>query len=150
MLVWDGLYWAFGLTTSMGGFSGSGSVSLWAFMAPLAATLLAGVRSGVKWLIALMVAVLGLAALEFSGMLAGMPEVSLSAQRVFIVMNIVGVFLLSFVAMTYYARLISAQEREALNQAWIMGDIIDNTKAVAKKIEAAARQLTSVSESQAM
>jgi adenylate cyclase len=106
--LWTCLVLPFALQWSLGGFSNSSAVCLWAFTSPLGALLFVGTRQAIPWLVAFagLVAVSG--AIDPS-LAAGAPHIPSGVVEAFFVLNVVGVTTTSYVLLQYFVR---ARERE--------------------------------------
>jgi adenylate cyclase len=105
--LWMSLVLPFALQWSLGGFTTSSAVSLWAFTSPVGALLFVGARQAVPWFIGFGTL------LAFSGAIdpalsAGAPDIPAGVVVTFFVLNILGVSTTAYVLLQYFVR---ARER---------------------------------------
>jgi class 3 adenylate cyclase len=105
--LWMTLLLPFALQWSLGGFTASSAVSLWAFTAPLGALLFVGARQAIPWFLAFVGLVAVSAAID--------PALATDAARipnglavVFFALNVIGVTTTAYVLLQYFVR---ARER---------------------------------------
>jgi adenylate cyclase len=105
--LWMTLLLPFALQWSLGGFSVSSGVSLWAFTAPLGALLFVGARQAIPWFLAFVGLVAVSAAIDpaLVGNAAHMPH---GVVVTFFALNIIGVATTAYVLLQYFVR---ARER---------------------------------------
>jgi class 3 adenylate cyclase len=95
------LFTPFLLQWSLGGFSSSGAVVIWAFLAPMGSLMFQGIRKSIGWFIAYMVLVILLA--YFDQILAEQDQsISEESRLLFFGMNITAVSAITFSTIMYF------------------------------------------------
>ncbi len=95
---------------ALGGLQASSSVVLWSFVAPILALLFRGPSSSLRWLVAFVVMVVGTFVVEALGLLP-VAEMSPAVRSAFTCMNVVGVTVLTYTGVRYYALLLEEERR---------------------------------------
>ncbi|HET9242602.1 MAG TPA: adenylate/guanylate cyclase domain-containing protein [Gaiella sp.] len=98
------------LQWSLGGFVESSAVSLWAFVAPLCATIFLGARAAIPWFVAFAV-LLVISALIDGSLTADPGSIPGQLALAFFVLNVLGVSTTTFVLLQHYLRAL-AHERD--------------------------------------
>lgn len=94
-----------GVHFTLGGFSASGAVILWCFLAPLIALLFHGARQSVPWFVAFVAALLIAALQEFTAPMVASPLPEWLRQ-LFFFLNIAAVAFITYAAVRYCAHLL--------------------------------------------
>jgi guanylate cyclase len=118
------------LQLALGGFFASSGVVLWSSVTPLAALALVGVRGAIPWLVAFLIELAVLAALD--PIIARAPaQLPASIQRAFFALNIAGVLTSSFVILAFFVRRFEEERdrSERLLRNVLPGTIADRLKA---------------------
>jgi class 3 adenylate cyclase len=97
----------FALQWSLGGFTASSAVSLWAFTAPLGALLFVGARESIVWFVSF-VALVGLSGAIDTRLAASGSHVPHGVEVTFFAMNVIGVTATAYLLLQYFVR---ARER---------------------------------------
>jgi class 3 adenylate cyclase len=98
----------FALQWSLGGFSNSSAVCLWAFTSPLGALLFVGTRQAIPWLAAFAGLVVISGAID-PALAASAPHIPNGVVVAFFMLNVVGVTTTAYVLLQYFVR---GRERE--------------------------------------
>ena len=105
--LWMTLVLPFVLQWSLGGFTNSSGVSLWAFTAPLGALLFVGAREAIPWFLGFVGLVVVSAGID-PALTADAPHVPSGLVVAFFALNIIGVATTTYVLLQYFVR---ARER---------------------------------------
>jgi class 3 adenylate cyclase len=106
--LWMCLVLPFALQWSLGGFSNSSAVCLWAFTSPLGALLFVGTRQAIPWLAAFAGLVVISGAID-PALAASAPHIPNGVVVAFFMLNVVGVTTTAYVLLQYFVR---GRERE--------------------------------------
>ncbi len=95
------LFTPFFLQWSLGGFSSSGAVVIWAFLAPMGSLMFQGIRKSIGWFIAYMVLVILLAYFDQT-LIKQDQSISEGSRLLFFIMNITAVSAITFSTIMYF------------------------------------------------
>ena len=106
--LWLSLLLPFVLQWSLGGFTNSSAVALWAFTSPLGALLFVGPRQAVRWFVGFALLVAASVAID-PAVAAGAPDIPDGVMLAFYGLNVLGVTTTAYVLLQYFVR---ARDRE--------------------------------------
>ena len=106
--LWMSLLLPFALQWSLGGFTKSSAVALWAFTSPLGALLFVGARQAIPWF-AGFVALVGVSVAIDPAVAGGTSEIPSGVMLAFFGLNILGVTTTAYALLQYFVR---AREKE--------------------------------------